>query len=107
MQNFEDYLCERNDLIDNAAYMLIGVLTAENPDGPLEFDPAAPEWDMAIIGEVVDAVKEIIVEKVGYTCHPFYCDDVPCYLTDECDNKHCTMRRHDVENKEKAHEKRC
>ena len=27
MQNFEDYLCERNDTIDNAAYQLIGVLT--------------------------------------------------------------------------------
>ena len=32
MQNFEDYLCERNDTIDNAAYQLIGVLTAEDRD---------------------------------------------------------------------------
>ena len=88
MQNFEDYLCERNDTIDNAAYQLIGVLTAEDP------------------GEVVDAVKEIIIEKVGYTCHPFYCDEVPCYLTDECDNKHCPLRRHDVEDKEKADEEK-
>ena len=88
MQNFEDYLCERNDTIDNAAYQLIGVLTAEDPGASLEDDPATPNWDMAIIGEVVDAVKEIIIEKVGYTCHPFYCDEVPCYLTDECDNKH-------------------
>lgn len=81
MQNFEDYLCERNDTIDNAAYQLIGVLTAEDPGASLEDDPATPNWDMAIIGEVVDAVKEIIIEKVGYTCHPFYCDEVPCYLT--------------------------
>lgn len=79
MQNFEDYLCERNDTIDNAAYQLIGVLTAEDPGASLEDDPATPNWDMAIIGEVVDAVKEIIIEKVGYTCHPFYCDEVPCY----------------------------
>ena len=61
---------------------------------------------LAIIGEVVDAVKEIIIEKVGYTCHPFYCDEVPCYLTDECDNKHCPLRRHDVEDKEKADEEK-
>ena len=106
MQNFEDYLCERNDTIDNAAYQLIGVLTAEDPGASLEDDPATPNWDMAIIGEVVDAVKEIIIEKVGYTCHPFYCDEVPCYLTDECDNKHCPLRRHDVEDKEKADEEK-
>lgn len=31
MQNFEDYLCERNDTIDNTAYQLIGVLPAEGP----------------------------------------------------------------------------
>ena len=36
MQNFEDYLCERNDTIDNAAYQLIGVLTAEDPGASLE-----------------------------------------------------------------------
>lgn len=66
MQNFENYLCERNDTIDNAAYQLIGVLTAEDPGASLEDDPATPNWDMAIIGEVVDAVKEIIIEKVGY-----------------------------------------
>lgn len=106
MQNFEDYLCERNDTIDNAAYQLIGVLTAEDPGASLEDDPATPNWDMAIIGEVVDAVKEIIIEKVGYTCHPFYCDEVPCYLTDECDNNHCPLRRHDVEDKEKADEEK-
>ena len=35
MQHFEDYLCERNATIDNAAYQLIGVLTAEDPGGPL------------------------------------------------------------------------
>lgn len=63
MQNFEDYLCERNDTIDNAAYQLIGVLTAEDPGASLEDDPATPNWDMAIIGEVVDAVKEIIIER--------------------------------------------
>ena len=88
MQNFEDYLCERNDTIDNAAYQLIGVLTAEDPGASLEDDPATPNWDMAIIGEVVDAVKEIIIEKVGY--HEV--DKLPCYLGDRCDNPHCIFK---------------
>ena len=69
MQNFEDYLCERNDTIDNAAYQLIGVLTAEDPGASLEDDPATPNWDMAIIGEVVDAVKEIIIDLKDLSHH--------------------------------------
>lgn len=92
MRNFEEYLCKRNDTIDNAAYQMIGVLTAEDPDGSLEDDPATPDWDMEIIGEVVDAVEGILMEKVGYTCHPFYSDEVPCYLTDGCNNKHCAFK---------------
>lgn len=106
MISFEDYLCNRNDAIDNAAYQLICAMTAQDHNEPKEDDPAVPDWNMEIIGEVVDAVKEIIIEKVGYTCHPFYCDEVPCYLTDECDNKHCPLRRHDVEDKEKADEEK-
>lgn len=92
MRNFEDYLCERNDTIDNTAYQLIVALTAEDPDGPLEYDPAAPDWDMAMIGEVTDAAKEIIMAKIGHICHPFYSDDIPCYLGDCCDNPHCIFK---------------
>lgn len=51
-------------------------------------------------------VEAIELKLQGYTCHPFYCDEVPCYLTDECDNKHCPLRRHDVEDKEKADEEK-
>ena len=44
---------------DNAAYQLIGVLTAEDPGYLFRgMIPCYPNWDMAIIGEVVDAVKE-------------------------------------------------
>lgn len=91
MQNFENYLCERNDTIDNAAYQLIGVLTAEDPGASLEDDPATPNWDMAIIGELVDAAEEIIQEKAGHTCHPFYCDSIPCYQTGDCKNQYCAF----------------
>ena len=95
MISFEDYLCNRNDAIDNAAYQLIGVLTAEDPGASLEDDPATPNWDMAIIGEVVDAVKEIIQEKAGHTCHPFYCDSIPCYQTGDCKNQYCAFLQTD------------
>ena len=42
MQNFENYLCERNDTIDNAAYQLIGVLTAARPISPCVRRPVCP-----------------------------------------------------------------
>ena len=70
MQNFEDYLCERNDTIDNAAYQLIGVLTAEDPGASLEDDPATPNWDMAIIGEVVDGQGDH--HRKGRLCLPSF-----------------------------------
>ena len=95
MQNFEDYLCERNDTIDNAAYQLIGVLTAEDPGASLEDDPAVPDWNMEIIGELVDAAEEIIQEKAGHTCHPFYCDSIPCYQTGDCKNQYCAFLQTD------------
>lgn len=55
MRNFEDYLCDRNDLIDNTSYDLICALTAKNHHGDQEEDIGTPDWDMEIIGEVVDA----------------------------------------------------
>lgn len=80
MRNFEDYLCDRNDLIDNTSYDLICALTAKNHHGDQEEDIGTPDWDMKIIGEVVDAVEEVLQEKVGHTCHPYYCEETPCYL---------------------------
>lgn len=57
---FEDYLVERNDQIDNAAYRLLNLLAGadENEvDELLENDQAPVEWDMALIGEVVDTAE--------------------------------------------------
>lgn len=84
MISFEDYLCNRNDAIDNAAYQLICAMTAQDHNEPKEDDPAVPDWNMEIIGELVDAAEEIIQEKAGHTCHPFYCDSIPCYQTGDC-----------------------
>ena len=78
MISFEDYLCNRNDAIDNAAYQLICAMTAQ-------------DWNMEIIGELVDAAEEIIQEKAGHTCHPFYSDSIPCYQTGDCKNQYCAF----------------
>ena len=69
MISFEDYLCNRNDAIDNAAYQLICAMTAQDHNELKEDDPAVPDWNMEIIGELVDAAEEIIQEKAGHTCH--------------------------------------
>ena len=50
---------------------------------------------MEIIGELVDAAEEIIQEKVGHTCHPFYCDSIPCYQTGDCQNQYCAFLQTD------------
>lgn len=52
MISFEDYLCNRNDAIDNAAYQLICAMTAQDHNEPKEDDPAVPDWNMEIIGEL-------------------------------------------------------
>lgn len=92
MQNFEDYLGDRNGLIDNASYQLICALTAKNHHGDQEEDIGTPDWDMEIIGEVNDAVKKVLLELVGHTCHPYYSGKIPCYLTGDCSNPYCPFK---------------
>ena len=41
MISFEDYLCNRNDAIDNAAYQLICAMTAQDHN---EHSEAGPVW---------------------------------------------------------------
>lgn len=48
MISFEDYLCNRNDAIDNAAYQLICAMTAQDHNEPKEDDPAVPDWNMEL-----------------------------------------------------------
>lgn len=85
---FEDYLCGRNDRIDNACYELICALATTD----YRQDDAIPEWDMAIIGEANDAVKQILHDAAIHICHPYYCDNVPCYLAGDCDNLYCLFK---------------
>lgn len=92
-KNFDDLLCEKGDVIDNAAYALAAALVGvDDPTGP-DAEQTIP-WDMAYIGEIVDAAEEIL-KRHGYeTCHPFNTgDETPCYQTDECSTKNCPMKQ--------------
>lgn len=92
MRNFEEYLCDRNDLIDNTSYQLICSLTARNHHGDQREDIGTPDWNMEIIGKVNEAVEAVLLESVGHICHPFYCDGIPCYLTGDCSNPYCLFK---------------
>lgn len=43
------------------------------------------EWDMSIIGDIVETAEKTINDAGIQTCHPFFTDDeVPCVNTNEC-----------------------
>ena len=100
---FEDYMSERNDQIDNAAYRLLLLMAGadENEvDELIEKDNAPVEWDMELIGEVVTTAEEML-EKNGYAfCHPFYEGDseTPCFKGKDCVNPNCPFRKEAEEN---------
>lgn len=79
-RDFESYLIDKNDDIDNLAYALINAFIRK--EGCLVEEKL--EWDMEIIGDVVEAVEDVLTSRCLGVCHPFYCDDVPCYQSDDC-----------------------
>lgn len=78
-KGFESYLIDKNDDIDNLAYALINAFIRK---GCLVEEEL--EWDMEIIGDVVEAVEDVLTSRCLEVCHPFYCDDVPCYQSNDC-----------------------
>ncbi len=89
-EKFEDFLTAKNGLIDNAAYHLACAIAAK------EAVPSQDslEWDMAYIGEIVDAAEQILKEHVLRHCHPFYEGDgrVPCYHGKDCTVADCPLK---------------
>lgn len=77
----EEFLCSRNDEIDNATYAAICAM-AHSEDGV--------DWSMEMIGEVNDFIEKTLMEHKMPTCHPFIDEtDHICYESDfRC--KHCT-----------------
>lgn len=79
-RKFEDFLCDRSDEIDNAAYALLAALVGCGLD-----------WNMGIAFAPIDAA-ETELQIVGYdVCRPYYCDEnrIPCYRSGTCKNKIC------------------
>lgn len=86
MMNFESYLVNKNDEIDNAAFELINAFVHKGTATDIE-------WDMEIISEIEGAVENILTSRCFGVCHPFYCDDdIPCYRSEDCGNAECPFR---------------
>lgn len=83
---FEDFLCERNDELSNAAHDLLRLLASPKGD-------AGPDWNMELIGELLDDA-EAILEKHGLKpCYPFHeGDDTPCWRGSDCERTDCPFR---------------
>lgn len=84
LNDFEDFLCDRNDEIDNAAYNLCAVLLGKDAK---QLESEFP-WQMDIVGNITEDVVSIL-EDHGYpVCWPYYEDtesgQTPCCATDTC-----------------------
>ncbi len=82
---FDDFSVERNDMIDSAAFELLQSLAINEID-----------WDMEMIGDVVEFVKEYLEERQIPVCNPYYDvatdKDVPCYLNGDCCTAECPLK---------------
>lgn len=87
---FERYLEERGDEIDNRAYQLAVTLCKTNAD--LD-DEAVLPWNMEIIGAINEAVEGILQGHGISTCWPYSQDETPCYLTGSCSTPNCPLKR--------------
>ena len=91
-EKFEQFLIDKNDLIDNAAYNLIRAIAETGTD--LDDEPVI-EWEMGMIVEVVDAVKYTLERDFKIRpCHPYHsgAHEIPCYRSN-CLVTNCPFRR--------------
>lgn len=91
-EEFEDFLTERMDELDNAVYALLRTFqTLPEPSGGGD-DPFP--WDMEVIGTVSECIEEILSERGFSFCRP-YSDgnEEPCFLGDECKHENCPFRK--------------
>lgn len=100
MNMFEDFLCDKNSDIDEAAFKLLvalGVPLDSAIDVLIEEGTAQQhgiEWDQHWISQVVGAAEQVLERMgVGY-CHPYHVDDdeKPCYLDGGCEKNGCPFK---------------
>ncbi len=89
MADFDDFLIERNDTLDNAAYDLALEMLhlKEQPASESKFP-----WNMEIIGGILESVQEILQSHRYAVCWPYREDDVPCCQTTACTKTDCLLK---------------
>lgn len=87
---FDDFLAERNDALDNAAYGLaLKMLGLGNcPDSETAFP-----WNMEIIGAILESSEKILKTHGFVVCWPYYEGGKPCYQT-ACKKAICLLKSH-------------
>lgn len=92
--DFDDFLSRKNDIIQGLAYELLCELYNSDSNEP------QPEWDTRVIYDVIYAVEAEINEAYHLACIPSYITDeendiidVPCYLTEYCNNPTCVFKK--------------
>lgn len=88
-RNFDDFLAERNDELDNAAYGL--ALTMLGLDNQPDRETAFP-WNMEIIGAMLENTQDILKEHGYAVCWPYHEDEVPCCQTASCKKADCLLK---------------
>lgn len=90
MQKFENFLCAKNDRIDNAAHALLDALLSRDAE-----TEQCVEWNMQHIGEATMLVERYLAEHGQHACHPFYTGegDTPCYQSEMCLRKDCPYKK--------------
>ena len=91
--DFFRFLESKNDNIDCAAFDLFGLLASSGVDIPEHDSPI--EWNMEIIGDLVDYAEHLLAEKGISVCHPFLEgeDETPCYIGKDCKREDCLFRQ--------------
>lgn len=88
-RNFDNFLVERNDDLDNSAYNL--ALKMLDLDNQPDHETAFP-WNMEIIGAMLESAQEILGEHGYAVCWPYYEEEVPCCQTASCAKTDCLLK---------------
>ena len=75
---FEDYMLEQNAKVDEAAQTLLSVLAISNI-----------EWNAGVAMYPIDAAEAALRDVGIDACYPYHENEVPCYRSASCGNKHC------------------
>ena len=90
-RNFENFLAERNDELDNAAHGLALTMLSANGTPP---DESVFPWNMEIIGAILESTDAILKEHGYHICWPYHGDDeIPCTSMNDCKHQDCPLKR--------------